>query len=155
MTEQNLKLNSVERIQRNLLYNLYYHIIVSCATYIIISYYHVSLFVIGFLSSWILSLVGPIKCTIIGGVFVSLGLIASSLSQHIILVVLFLGILTGMLAMGLVQAKVSLLAATEGAKIRWSNSNHFHCIVWTHIQCMYSWRIEDNFNHLMVKYGSS
>ena len=51
----------------------------------------------GFLSSWILGIVGPIKCTILGGILVSSGLIASSLAQNIALIVLFLGILTGRL----------------------------------------------------------
>ena len=41
-------------------------------------------------------MVGPIKCILIGGILVSVGLIASSLSQNIVLVVLPLGILTGM-----------------------------------------------------------
>ena len=54
------------------------------------------LITIGFLCSWILSMVGPIKCILIGGILVSFGLIASSLSQNIVLVVLPLGILTGM-----------------------------------------------------------
>ena len=42
-------------------------------------------------------------------------------------------IVAGVSTAGLVQDKVSLFVATDGAKIRWYNFNHFHCTEWAHI----------------------